>query len=159
LRVLVADDQPGIRKRICLTLASMLALEACDEAANGQEAVEKAEESSPDLIILDVTMPVMNGLDAARRIRLFSPLTPILILTMHKSRQLMEEAEDWCSRLRGKGRRGTKFGLGSRGHHAEADVFSYRILIVTRTPDSRSYGERYCLGGCAEGGRMPFRRR
>jgi DNA-binding NarL/FixJ family response regulator len=92
LRVLVADDQPGIRKRICLTLASMLALEACDEAANGQEAVEKAEESSPDLIILDVTMPVMNGLDAARRIRLFSPLTPILILTMHKSRQLMEEA-------------------------------------------------------------------
>jgi DNA-binding NarL/FixJ family response regulator len=70
----------------------MLALEACDEAANGQEAVEKAEESSPDLIILDVTMPVMNGLDAARRIRLFSPLTPILILTMHKSRQLMEEA-------------------------------------------------------------------
>jgi DNA-binding NarL/FixJ family response regulator len=92
LRVLVADDQPGIRKRICLTLASMLALEACDEAANGQEAVEKAEESSPDLIILDVTMPVMNGLDAARRIRLFSPLTPILILTMHKSRQLMGEA-------------------------------------------------------------------
>ena len=92
MRVLVADDQPGIRKRICLTLASMLALEACDEAANGQEAVEKAEESSPDLIILDVTMPVMNGLDAARRIRLFSPLTPILILTMHKSRQLMEEA-------------------------------------------------------------------
>jgi DNA-binding NarL/FixJ family response regulator len=92
LRVLVADDQPGIRKRICLTLASMLALEACDEAANGQEAVEKAQESSPDLIILDVTMPVMNGLDAARRIRLFSPLTPILILTMHKSRQLMEEA-------------------------------------------------------------------
>ncbi len=92
MRVLVADDQPGIRKRICLTLASMLALEACDEAANGQEAVEKAEESSPDLIILDVTMPVMNGLDAARRIRLFSPLTPILILTMHKSKQLMEEA-------------------------------------------------------------------
>ena len=92
MRVLVADDQPGIRKRICLTLASMLALEACDEAANGQEAVEKAQESSPDLIILDVTMPVMNGLDAARRIRLFSPLTPILILTMHKSKQLMEEA-------------------------------------------------------------------
>jgi DNA-binding NarL/FixJ family response regulator len=92
LRVLVADDQPGIRKRICLTLASIIALEVCEEAADGQEAVEKAEESNPDLIILDVTMPVMNGLDAARKIRGFSPKTPILILTMHKSRQLMEEA-------------------------------------------------------------------
>jgi DNA-binding NarL/FixJ family response regulator len=92
LRVLVADDQAGIRKRVRLTLASFIALEVCDEAANGQEAVERAQESSPDLIILDVTMPVMNGLDAARKIRAFSPLTPILILTMHKSRQLMEEA-------------------------------------------------------------------
>ena len=92
LRVLVADVQPGIRKRVCQTLALLLPLEACDEAANGQEAVEKAEESNHDLIILDVTMPVMNGLDAARKIRKFSPQTPILILTMHKSRQLMEEA-------------------------------------------------------------------
>jgi DNA-binding NarL/FixJ family response regulator len=92
LRVLVADDQPGIRKRVCLTLASIVVLEVCDEAGNGQEAVEQAEESKPDLIILDVTMPVMNGLDAARKIRVFSPKTPILILTMHKSRQLMEEA-------------------------------------------------------------------
>jgi two-component system nitrate/nitrite response regulator NarL len=92
LRVLVADDQPGIRKRVCLTLASLVTLEVCDEAANGLEAVEKAQESTPDLIILDVTMPVMNGLDAARQIRIFSPQTPILILTMHKSRQLMEEA-------------------------------------------------------------------
>lgn len=92
MRVLVADDQPGIRKRVCLTLASILTLEVCDEAANGQEAVERAQEFRPDLIILDVTMPVMNGLDAARKILVFSPQTPILILTMHKSRQLMEEA-------------------------------------------------------------------
>ncbi len=92
MRVLVADDQPGIRKRVCLTLAALVALEVCDEAADGQEAVDKAQESNPDLIILDVTMPVMNGPDAARLIRVFSPHTPILILTMHKSRQLMEEA-------------------------------------------------------------------
>jgi len=92
VRVLVADDQPGIRKRVCLTLATRLSLEACEEAANGAEAVEKARESQPDLVILDITMPVMNGLDAARQIRQFSPETPILILTMHKSKQLMEEA-------------------------------------------------------------------
>jgi DNA-binding NarL/FixJ family response regulator len=90
---LVADDQPGIRKRVCLILASLVDLEVCDEAANGLEAVEKAKESNPDLVILDVTMPLMNGLDAARRIHAMSPDTPILILTMHKSRQLMEEAQ------------------------------------------------------------------
>ncbi len=54
---------------------------------------ELAQESHPDLIILDITMPVMNGLDAARKIRQFLPETPILILTMHKSKQLMEEAQ------------------------------------------------------------------
>ena len=93
MRILVADDQPGIRKRVCLMLASLVDLEVCDEAANGLEAVEKAKESAHDLVILDVTMPLMNGLDAARRIHAMSPDTPILILTMHKSRQLMEEAQ------------------------------------------------------------------
>jgi DNA-binding NarL/FixJ family response regulator len=123
LRVLVADDQPGIRKRICITLASMLALEACDEAANGQEAVEKAEESSPDLIILDVTMPVMNGLDAARRIRLFSPLTPILILTMHKSKQLMEEARK----------------IGVQGYVVKADAGQSLGSAVTAIMQSQTF--------------------
>jgi DNA-binding NarL/FixJ family response regulator len=93
VRVLIADDQPGIRKRVYLTLAARIALEACEEACNGEEAVALAQESRPDLIILDITMPVMNGLDAARKIRQFSPETPILILTMHKSKQLMEEAQ------------------------------------------------------------------
>jgi two-component system, NarL family, nitrate/nitrite response regulator NarL len=93
VRVLIADDQPGIRRGVCLTLAARVVLGACQEAANGEEAVELAQESNPDLIILDISMPVMNGLDAARRIREFSPETPILILTMHKSRQLMEEAQ------------------------------------------------------------------
>jgi two-component system, NarL family, nitrate/nitrite response regulator NarL len=93
VRVLIADDQPGIRKRVYLTLAARIGLEACDEAANGAEAVQLAHDFNPDLIILDITMPVMNGLDAARRIKQFSPETPILILSMHKSRQLMEEAQ------------------------------------------------------------------
>jgi two-component system nitrate/nitrite response regulator NarL len=93
VRVLIADDQPGIRKRVYLTLAARIGLDACDEAANGAEAVQLARDFSPDLIILDITMPVMNGLDAARKIKQFSPDTPILILSMHKNRQLMEEAQ------------------------------------------------------------------
>jgi two-component system, NarL family, nitrate/nitrite response regulator NarL len=76
-----------------LTLAERIGLDACDEAGNGAEAVRLAHDFSPDLIILDITMPVMNGLDAARKIKQFSPDTPILVLSMHKSRQLMEEAQ------------------------------------------------------------------
>lgn len=123
LRVLVADDQPGIRKRVCLTLASIVTLEVCDEAADGQEAVEKAEESSPDLIILDVTMPVMNGLDAARKIRVFSPHTPILMLTMHKSRQLMEEARK----------------IGVRGYVVKADAAQSLSSAITAVLQSQTF--------------------
>jgi two-component system nitrate/nitrite response regulator NarL len=67
-------------------------LEVCEEASNGAEAVEMVQEVNPDLVILDITMPVMNGLEAARKIREISPETPILILSMHKSKQLIEEA-------------------------------------------------------------------
>lgn len=123
MRVLVADDQRGIRKRVCLTLASIVTLEVCDEAADGQEAVEKAEESSPDLIILDVTMPVMNGLDAARKIRVFSPHTPILILTMHKSRQLMEEARK----------------IGVRGYVVKADAGQSLSSAITAVMQSQTF--------------------
>ena len=124
----MADDQPGIRKRVCLTLASLVDLDVCDEAANGLEAVEKVREAVPDLVILDVTMPLMNGLDAARRIHAFTPTTPILILTMHKSRQLMEEAQkDWRAGLRGKGRGGAESGVSRDRPHAAPDVLPHRF--------------------------------
>lgn len=123
MRVLVADDQPGIRKRVCLTLASLVTLEVCDEAADGQEAVDKAQESNPDLIILDVTMPVMNGLDAARKIRVFSPHTPILILTMHKSRQLMEEARK----------------IGVRGYVVKAEAGQSLGSAITAVMQSQTF--------------------
>jgi two-component system, NarL family, nitrate/nitrite response regulator NarL len=92
VRILVADDQEAVRKRVCAALTSREGFQVCAEASNGQEAVEKAKELGPDLILLDITMPVLNGLDAARLIRGFAPETPIVILSVHKSRQLMEEA-------------------------------------------------------------------
>jgi DNA-binding NarL/FixJ family response regulator len=92
VRILVADDQEGVRRRVIATLSSHQGFEVCGEATNGIEAVEKAKELKPDLIVLDITMPEMNGLDAARHIRVFAPRTPILILSVHKSKQLIEEA-------------------------------------------------------------------
>jgi DNA-binding NarL/FixJ family response regulator len=64
----------------------------CGEAGNGQEAVERVVELKPDLVILDVTMPILNGLQAARQIRERAPKTKILILSMHDSPQLANEA-------------------------------------------------------------------
>lgn len=93
MRILIADDREAIRKQVSLILASRPDLEVCAEAANGEEAVEKTRELNPDLVILDITMPVMNGLDAARTIRSLGLNVPILVLTVHKSRQLVEEAQ------------------------------------------------------------------
>jgi DNA-binding NarL/FixJ family response regulator len=93
VRVLVADDQEAIRKRVASIIQSNPNLEVCAEAANGLEAIEKAQESNPDLVVLDITMPDLNGFEAARKIKQIAPDTPILILTVHKSRQLMEEAK------------------------------------------------------------------
>ena len=92
MRILVADDQEGVRKRVIATLTSREGFEVCGEASTGTEAVRLARELKPDLIVLDITMPEMNGLDAARHIRDFAPDTLILILSVHKSKQLMEEA-------------------------------------------------------------------
>lgn len=91
-RILVADDQELVRRRVCATLKARSDFEVCGEAANGKEAVEKFKELKPDLVILDITMPLLNGLEAARSIVSFSPSTPVLILSVHKSKQLVEEA-------------------------------------------------------------------
>jgi DNA-binding NarL/FixJ family response regulator len=93
VRILIADDQEAIRKRVSSILKARPNLEVCAEAANGSDAIKKAQESNPDLIVLDITMPEVNGLDAARKIKEFAPDTPIVILTVHKSKQLMEEAK------------------------------------------------------------------
>ena len=92
LRILVADDQEVVRKRICMILSAYVEYEVCAEASNGWEAVEMARKLKPDLIVLDISMPLLNGLDAARSIREFAPNTPILVLSVHKSKQLMQEA-------------------------------------------------------------------
>ena len=64
----------------------------CGEAENGREAVDKVRELTPDLVILDISMPVLNGIDAAREMRQIAPATKIIILTMHESPQLESAA-------------------------------------------------------------------
>jgi DNA-binding NarL/FixJ family response regulator len=91
LRVLIADDHEAVRKGVCSILGSRKDLEVCGEAEDGRDAIEKARELKPDVVILDITMPVLSGFEAAREIRKTMSV-PILILSMHESNQLIEEA-------------------------------------------------------------------
>jgi DNA-binding NarL/FixJ family response regulator len=92
VRILVADDNPAVRRYLRGLLEQQNDWTVCIEATNGQEAVERFQQLRPDLIVLDFQMPEMNGLDAARQIVHLSPQTPILMVSIHLSKQLSDEA-------------------------------------------------------------------
>jgi CheY-like chemotaxis protein len=81
--ILVADDDPAIRKALCEMFEIEEDYDICAEAVNGQEAIALAEKHRPDLVILDLSMPVMNGYDAAREIRRILPGTRIILFTLY----------------------------------------------------------------------------
>ena len=82
-RVLVADDNPLIRKMLCQLFEREEDYDLCAEAENGQEAIDLALKHRPDLIILDLAMPVLNGLEAARRLKKIMPDVPIILFSQH----------------------------------------------------------------------------
>jgi len=91
LRLLIADDHAVVRAGLRILLESRKGWEVCAEAADGRDAVEKAAKFKPDIVILDIGMPLLNGVEAARRIRKSLPKTEILILTMHESDELAHQ--------------------------------------------------------------------
>jgi DNA-binding NarL/FixJ family response regulator len=91
LRILVADDHQVVRTGLRALLETNSGWQVCAEAANGREAVEKAQELTPDVAVLDIGMPLLNGVEATRQIRKLSPKTEVLILTMHDSEVLIQE--------------------------------------------------------------------
>jgi two-component system nitrate/nitrite response regulator NarL len=88
VRVLVADDHEVMRMGIRNLLQYQSGWSVCAEASNGQEAVEKAAQFHPDVIIMDITMPVMNGLEAAREISRSQPQIPVILFSLHVSDDL-----------------------------------------------------------------------
>lgn len=91
VRILVADDHHVVRSGLRLLLESHSGWQVCAEATNGREAVEKAGKFKPDVAVLDIGMPLLNGVEATRQIRKLSPKTEVLILTMHDSELLVQE--------------------------------------------------------------------
>jgi DNA-binding NarL/FixJ family response regulator len=91
LRILVADDHDLMRRGIKTLLQTHPGWEVCGEAHTGREAVTQTEELKPDIVVLDISMPDLNGMEAARRIRKVAPNTEVLILSLHFSDQLIRE--------------------------------------------------------------------
>jgi len=91
LRILIADDHGMIRQGLRAVIAERRNWELCGEAGNGRQAVELARELRPELVVMDLTMPELNGLDATRKIREALPRAQVLILTMHDSETLAQE--------------------------------------------------------------------
>jgi DNA-binding NarL/FixJ family response regulator len=92
VRVLLVDDVPVISRGLRARIESETGWEICGEAENGKLAVELVQTLRPDVIVLDLSMPVMNGLEAAREIRRIAPASRILLFTLHVSPQLVNEA-------------------------------------------------------------------
>jgi DNA-binding NarL/FixJ family response regulator len=92
-KILLVDDFEVVRTGLKNLLGGHDKWEICGEAENGRQAIDKVDQLSPDLVLLDVTMPVMNGFEAAKEIRRRAPATKIVIFTMHESSRMEEEAK------------------------------------------------------------------
>jgi DNA-binding NarL/FixJ family response regulator len=90
-RILLADDHEIVRRGLRNLIEDRPEWSICCEAADGRQAVDEAMRAKPDIVVMDIAMPRMNGLEAARRIVDKLPRTEVLILTMHESKQLIQD--------------------------------------------------------------------
>ena len=94
MRILLADDHPLLRQALKDALEKQSDFEVIAEASNGEEAVRLATEMLPDLVIMDISMPILNGLEATKRISRECPQTKVLILTQYDEEENMLVAKD-----------------------------------------------------------------
>ena len=92
VHVLVVEDHPVVRRAVCSLLSGDPILNVVCEAADGEQAVQKAEEFQPDLVLMDISLPGISGIEAARRIRRVSPKSSIIFLSQHDSLQMVKDA-------------------------------------------------------------------
>jgi two-component system response regulator NreC len=92
IRILIADDHGVLRAGLRALLSAESELEVVDEASNGNEALSKADELQPDVILLDISMPGASGIEVTRRLKEMLPETRVLILTVHEDEGLLQEA-------------------------------------------------------------------
>src|ERR1035438_2804348 len=123
LRILLADDHEIVRRGLCELLQKHEGWEVCGEACDGREAVEMAKQLKPDVVILDIGMPYLNGLDATRQLRQHDPHFKVIILTLTDSDQVIREALD----------------AGARGFVLKSDAARDLVTAVEALQSKRMY--------------------
>jgi DNA-binding NarL/FixJ family response regulator len=123
LRILVADDHDIIRRGLKALLSSRAGWVVCAEAATGREAVSLAEQHRPDIVVMDISMPDLNGLEAARKIRKQLPKTEVVILSLHYSDQLVREIVD----------------AGARAYIMKSDADRDLLIAIEALSNHRSF--------------------
>ena len=130
IRVLVVDDCEEFRRFICSTLKARPELQIVGEVSDGLEAVHKAEELRPDLIVLDIGLPTLNGIEAARQIRKVAPEYKILFVSQESSADVVREA----------------LALGALGYVAKAHAGSELLAAVEAVLQGRQFVSSGLLG-------------
>lgn len=92
IRILITDDHQLFREGIANLLAASTQIEIVGHAENGQQAIEKARKLKPDIVMMDLSLPVMNGVDATRILHKELPETKVLVLSMHDDKNYIKEA-------------------------------------------------------------------
>lgn len=123
VRILIADDHELFRRGIAAELTQVPGWVVAADAANGRDAAAMAAEIKPDIIVLDLTMPELNGLDAARKIIAADPAARILILTAHESEQVVREV----------------LSAGARGYVLKSDAGRVLVTAVQALLDGRYF--------------------
>ncbi len=130
LRILVVDDHPIVRRGLKTLLSGQPGWEVVDEAADGVEAVDKSSRLNPDLVVLDLSMPNMGGLEACRQIVKTAPQCEVLIVTQHDSPQMMREAG----------------AAGARGYVVKSNIASELVNAVHATSQHRPFWPKAMMG-------------
>jgi DNA-binding NarL/FixJ family response regulator len=123
IRILVVDDHEVVRRAICSLLSNDPTLDVVSQTADGEQAIVKAGELRPDLILLDISLPGISGIEAARRIPDVSPNSQIIFLSQHDSLQMVQNA----------------LNVGGHGYVAKTDAGT-ELLKAIRTV---SEGKRF----------------
>jgi DNA-binding NarL/FixJ family response regulator len=122
LKILIVDDHEALRAGVRAVLESR-GFEVCGEAADGQEALARAQQLRPDLVILDITMPVLDGFSAAREIHKRLPGVGILLLSMHESASMVNVAKS----------------SGARGYVAKSEGIARLLKAVDAIAHNRTF--------------------
>jgi DNA-binding NarL/FixJ family response regulator len=123
VRIFIADDHDIVRAGVRLLIETQPGWEVCGEAADGREAVALVDKLQPDLVVLDITMPELNGLEAARQIKKASAKTEVLMLTAHESEDLIHQV----------------FAAGARSYILKSEAGKHLVAAIQSASEHKPY--------------------